>query len=194
MYLSPLMLKSCAGHNSHTVWHNLIMFGKDIYQVKQVYSMQEGQLLLCWFFFYPIKHTGSSLTLTRHLFLLLFLRMCTHKLKVFTNIVYPVQIITSKITIRWFWQNKIKKDAKIKSLTVHLLLFSLIILARFHSIFASFYFALFQYVHDIWLKYYRFRNGGLVGEFASSSDGYFLAELSKIWKCILSETKNTEKN
>ena len=31
MYLSPLKLKSCAGHNSHTVLDNLIIFGRDIY-------------------------------------------------------------------------------------------------------------------------------------------------------------------
>ena len=47
---------------------------------------------------------------------------------------------------------EIKEHAKIKSFTVHLL-FSLIILVTFHIIFASFYFALFQYFHDIWLKY-----------------------------------------
>ena len=44
---------------------------------------------------------------------------------------------------------KKKKHAKIKSLTVRLLLFSLIILVTFHTIFAAFYFALFQYFHDI---------------------------------------------
>ena len=56
---------------------------------------------------------------------------------------------------------------------VHLLLFSLIILVTFHAIFTSFYFGLFQYFHDIWLKYIKFRNGGLVGGFAISSDGFF---------------------
>ena len=56
------MPKFCAGHNSHTVWDNLIIFGRDIYQVKKVCSMQEGQLLLCWFF-YPNKHKASSFTL-----------------------------------------------------------------------------------------------------------------------------------
>ena len=25
----PLKPKSCAGHNSHTVWDNLLIFGKD---------------------------------------------------------------------------------------------------------------------------------------------------------------------
>ena len=60
-----------------------------------------------------------------------------------------------------------------KSLTVHLLLFSLIIiLVTFHTIFASFYFALFQYFHDIRLKYTKYRYGGLVGGFAFSYDGY----------------------
>ena len=34
MYLSPLKSKSCAGHNSHTVLDNLIIFGRYIYQVK----------------------------------------------------------------------------------------------------------------------------------------------------------------
>ena len=50
--------------------------------------------------FYPNKHTASSFTFTRHLFMLLFLNMYTHKFKVFANIVYPVQIITSEVTIR----------------------------------------------------------------------------------------------
>ena len=50
--------------------------------------------------FYPNKHTASSFTFTKHLFLLLFLNMYTHKFKVFANIVYPVQIITSEVTIR----------------------------------------------------------------------------------------------
>ena len=54
-------------------------------------------------------------------------------------------------TNRWFL-TKIKKIIIIKSFTVHLLLFSLIILAII-NIFASFYFALFQYFHDILLKY-----------------------------------------
>ena len=34
MYLSPLKPKSCAGHNSHTVKDNLIIFGRDAYQVE----------------------------------------------------------------------------------------------------------------------------------------------------------------
>ena len=148
MYLSPLIPKSCASHNSYTVWDNLIVFGMDIYQVKKVCSMQEGQLLLCWFFT-PINIQQVPFTFTKHLFLLLFLNMYTHKFKlflnmythkfkVFANIVYPVQTITSELTIRWFWQKKKKKKkhAKIKSLTVHLLLFSLIILVTFHTIFA----------------------------------------------------------
>ena len=42
-----------------------------------------------------------------------------------------------------------KEHTKIKSLIIYLLLFSLIILITFHTIFASFYFALFQYFHDI---------------------------------------------
>ena len=54
------------------------------------------------------------------------------------------------------------------------MLFSLIILVTFHTIFASFYFALFQYFHDIWLKYTKFKSGSLAGGFAISSDGYFL--------------------
>ena len=61
--------------------------------------MQEGQLFTL-LIFYPNKHTASSFTFTKHLFLLLFLNMYTHKFKVFANIVYPVQIITSEVTIR----------------------------------------------------------------------------------------------
>ena len=41
-------------------------------------------------------------------------------------------------------KKKKKKKKRIKSLTAHLLLFSLIILATFHTIFASFYFANFN--------------------------------------------------
>ena len=44
---------------------------------------------------------------------------------------------------------KIKERAKIKSFTVHLFLFSLIIFVTFHTTFAYFYFALVQYIHDI---------------------------------------------
>ena len=106
--LYPLMPKSCAGHNSHTVWDNLIMFGRDIYQAKKVCSMQEGQLLLCWFFIH-INIQQVPLPLQGIYFLLLFLYMYTHKFKVFANIVYPVQIITSEVIIRWFWQKKKKK-------------------------------------------------------------------------------------
>ena len=50
-------------------------------------------------------------------------------------------------------ENKIKEHAKGKSFTAHLLLFSLIIFAAFHTIFASFDFVLFQYFYDILLKY-----------------------------------------
>ena len=50
--------------------------------------------------FYPNKHTSSTFTFTRHLILPLFLNMYTLKFKVFVNIVYPVQIITSEITNR----------------------------------------------------------------------------------------------
>ena len=34
MYLSPLKPKFCTDHNSHTVSDNLILFDRDIYQVK----------------------------------------------------------------------------------------------------------------------------------------------------------------
>ena len=34
MYLFPLKLKFCAGHNSHSVCDNLIVFCRDVYQVK----------------------------------------------------------------------------------------------------------------------------------------------------------------
>ena len=97
--------------------------------------------------------------------MILYLNMYTHKFKVLANIVCSVQIITSEVTFRWFWQKKRKKkkrNAKIKPLTVQRLLFSLIILVTFHTVFASFYFALFQYLHDIWLKYTKFRNGALL--------------------------------
>ena len=60
--------------------------------------MQEGQLILL--IFYPNKHAASSFTFSRHLFLLLSLNLYTHKFKVFANTVYPVQIITSEVTIR----------------------------------------------------------------------------------------------
>ena len=51
IYLSPhpLKPKTCEGYNSNIVWDNLI-FGGDIYQVKQKCHMQEGQLLLFFFF------------------------------------------------------------------------------------------------------------------------------------------------
>ena len=62
--------------------------------------MQEGQLLL-FFFFTQIKIQQVSLPFQGiYYFLLLFLNMYTHKFKVFANIVYPVQIITSEVTIR----------------------------------------------------------------------------------------------
>ena len=111
--------------------------------------MQEGQLLLCWVFI-PINIQQVPLPLQGiYFFLLLFLNMYTHKFKVFTNTVYSV--ITSEVVIRWFWQKlkKIKEHSKIKSFTVQLVLFSLIILVTFHTIFASFYFALVQYIHNI---------------------------------------------
>ena len=38
--------KSCAGHSSHTIGDNLIIYGRDIYHVKQEIRMQEGKLLL----------------------------------------------------------------------------------------------------------------------------------------------------
>ena len=34
MHLSPLKVKSCAGHNSHTILDDLIIFDMDTYQVK----------------------------------------------------------------------------------------------------------------------------------------------------------------
>ena len=82
------------------LFDNLIVFVRDIYQVKKVCNMQEGQHL--HLMFYPNKHTANSFTFTKHLFLLLFLNMYTHKFKVFANIVYLVQIIISEVTIRWF--------------------------------------------------------------------------------------------
>ena len=47
MYLSPLKPKSCAGYNFHAVRDNVI-FDRDI--SSQECRMQEGQLLLCYFF------------------------------------------------------------------------------------------------------------------------------------------------
>ena len=41
--------------------------------------------------------------------------MYTHKFKVFANIVYPVQIITSEVFIRWFCQKNKKKNKKKKT-------------------------------------------------------------------------------
>ena len=106
--------------------------------------------------FYTNKHTVSTFILTKHLFLqvflnifffylfffFLFLNMYTHKFKVFANGVYPVQITTSEVTNRYFFfsqkiKKKIKEHAKINSFTVHLLLFPLIILVTFHTIFPS---------------------------------------------------------
>ena len=52
------------------------------------------------FLFYPNNHTADTFTFTRYLLLLLYLNMYTHKFKTFANIVYPVQIITSKVTNR----------------------------------------------------------------------------------------------
>ena len=93
----------CMGKILKSHWDNLKIFGRDIYQIKKVCSRQDGQLLLCWFF-YPNKQKACSFTFTRHLFLLLFLNMYTHKFKIYANIVYPVQIMRSEVIIRWFWQ------------------------------------------------------------------------------------------
>ena len=49
-HLSLPKPKYCAGHNSHTVSDNLIIFGRDIYQVKLVCCMQEGQCFFVLFF------------------------------------------------------------------------------------------------------------------------------------------------
>ena len=152
--LSPLMPKSCAGHNYHTVWVNLIIFGRDIYQVMKVCSMQEGQLLLFWFFT-PINIQQVPVPLQGIYFVLLFLNIYTHKFKVFANIVNPVHIITSEVIIRWFWQKlnkineRIRKNKIIHSTCTLIFVFLLIILVTFHTIFASFYFAFIQYIHDI---------------------------------------------
>ena len=47
MHLSPLKPKSCADHNSHTVWYNLIIFGRDIYQVR----VSHARITIALFFF-----------------------------------------------------------------------------------------------------------------------------------------------
>ena len=92
MYLSPLTPKSYAAVNS-TLFEITIITGRDI----SGHARRTTFTLLI--FYHKKKHTGSPFTLTRHLFLL-FLNMYTHKFKVFTNIVYPVQIIRSEVTIR----------------------------------------------------------------------------------------------
>ena len=56
MYLSSPKPKSYAGQNSHNVWDNLI-----IYQVKEESHMQEGQLLLCYFFWLSLNEFLSQI-------------------------------------------------------------------------------------------------------------------------------------
>ena len=159
MYLSPLMPKSCAGHYSHTVWDNLVIFGKDIYQVKKV--------------FYPNKHTASSFIFTRHLFLLLLLNMYIHRFKVFANNVYPVQIITSEDD---FDKNKKKINKRThKNKIIHSSPFFVFTYYFGHI---SYYLCIFllcsRSIYPWYrLKYTKFWNGGLVGGLAISPDGYF---------------------
>ena len=86
-------------------------------------------------------------------------------------------------------KKQIKEHAKIKSFTVHLFLFSFIILVTFHTIFAYFYFALVQYIHDIdWntlnLEITVWVGGGGGGGFAVSSDGNFFVLIKK-WNDFL---------
>ena len=139
----------------------------------------QGQLLLSWFFI-PINIQQVPLPL-QGIYFCYYFWICT-----LTNLIFfPILCILykyshqkSKMILTKIKKKKNKEHAKIKSLTVHLLLFSFIILVTFHTIFASFYFALFQYFHDIWLKYTKFRNGRLVGGFAISSDGYFFYTFS----------------
>ena len=50
MYFISPEAESCAGHNSHTASDNLIIFDRDINQVKQKCHMQEEQLFLDSFF------------------------------------------------------------------------------------------------------------------------------------------------
>ena len=90
------------------VFKRINMGKKKKKKVKKVCSMQEGQLLLCWFF-YPNKHIAYSFTFTRHLFLLLFLNMYTHKFKAFANIVYLVQTMRSEVLLDDFDKNKKNK-------------------------------------------------------------------------------------
>ena len=158
-----------------TLWDNLIIFGMDIYQVKKVCSMQEGQLLLCWFF-YPIKHTASSFTFTKHLFLLLFLNMYTHKFNVFANIVYPVQIITSEVIIM-IW-TKIKKIGK-RTRKNKIILSTPVFVFTYYFGHISYYLCIFllcsRSIYPWYrLKYTKFRNGCLVRGFAISSDILFI--------------------
>ena len=84
---------------------------------------------------------------------------------------------TSLSVCRNFWslayqRVSSKEHAKIKPFTVHLILFSLIILVTFHlCIFLLCSVSILPwYLIDIHTK---FRNGGLVGGFAISSDGCF---------------------
>ena len=59
--------------------------------------------------------------------------------------------------------------------TVHLFLFSLIILITFHNVFA--FFLLCTVLIFLWylIKIYtKFRSGGSIGGFSLSSDGYFI--------------------
>ena len=170
------MPKSCAGHNSHTAWDNLILFGWDIYQVKKVCSMQEGQLLLCWVFT-PVNTQQVPLPLQGIYFCYFFFSVYVHlslkityQFKVFANIVYSVQIIISEVIIRLFDKNKTKTNKRTrKNKIIHItpiFVFNYYYLCMFLLCSRSIY---------PWyrLKYTKLRDGGLVGRFAISSDGYF---------------------
>ena len=96
--------------------------------------------------------------------------MYTHKFNVFANIVYPVQIITSEVITRQK-QNH-----------------SQYTYFCFHFLFSSHFYYLCIFLlccRSIFpwypLRYTKFRNGGLVGGFAISSDGYFWTPLTSLF-------------
>ena len=107
---------------------------------------------------------------------------------------YPVQIITSEVTIRCFWQkqkkkkkkkNNNKKKKKKKKKNKNKRTFKNKIINSTPIIVFTYYFGHISYYLFIFLlcpvsvfpwyqlKYTKFRNGGLVVGFAIFSDGYF---------------------
>ena len=130
--------------------------------------------------FYPNKHTASTLTFTRHLFLLLLLNMYTHKFKVFANIVYPVQTITSEITNKWILTKKKKEYGKI-------IYYTPIIVFTYYFGHISYYLCIFllcsvsTFPWCLMEIYTKLKNSHLARGFSFSSDGYFW-QGKLIWK------------